>query len=347
MLDKIIDYSLKNKLVVIILLTVGVGAGIRAMFLTAVDAFPDTTPVQVQINTNAPALNPAEIEQQITLPVELAISGLPGLTNVRSVSKFGFSQIVATFDDETQIYDARQLILERLGSVELPEGLERPQLGPISTGLGEIFHYLVRSKNPERTLDELRTLHDWVIKPELRKVAGVAEINSWGGFERQYHVIVSPPALVKYDLAFNDVFEALEQNNHNVGGGQVIFSGQALLVHGLGRVATIAQIENIVIKAHQGVPIRIRDIATVTVGHEIRRGAVTAQGRGEVVLGLGFMLMGENSKEVTEKLRERLQAIRSSLPDDVILEVVYDRIELVQEVISTVKYNLIVGAILV
>lgn len=347
MLDKIIDFSLKNKLVVIILLMVGVGAGIRAMFRTAVDAFPDTTPVQVQINTNAPALNPAEIEQQITLPVELAISGLPGLTNVRSVSKFGFSQIVATFDDNTHIYDARQLILERLGSVELPEGIERPQLGPISTGLGEVFHYILRSQNSELKLDELRTLHDWVIKPELRKIAGVAEINSWGGFERQYHVIVSPPALIKFDLTFNDVFEALEHNNHNVGGGQVVSSGQALLVHGLGRVATIEQIENIVIKAQHGVPIRIRDVAAVAVGHEIRRGAVSAQGQGEVVLGLGFMLMGENSKEVTQKLRERLHAIRKSLPDDVIIEVVYDRIELVQEVISTVKHNLIIGAILV
>jgi len=347
MLEKIIDFSLKNRLLVIVLFAVCLGIGFRAMHLISVDAFPDTTPVQVQINTNAPALNPAEIEQQITLPVELAISGLPGLSNVRSVSKFGFSQIVATFDDDTHIYDARQLILERLGSVELPEGIERPQLGPISTGLGEVFHYLVRSDNPERTLDELRTLHDWVVKPELRKVAGVAEINSWGGFERQYHVIVTPEKLVQYGLTFDDVFAALKQNNHNVGGGQVVSSGQALLVHGLGRVATIEQIENIVITAQQGVPVRIRDVAAVAVGHEIRRGAVTAGGQGEVVLGLGFMLMGENSKEVTENLRDRLQAVRRALPDDVILEVVYDRIELVDEVISTVTHNLAIGAILV
>jgi len=317
------------------------------MWLTSVDAFPDTTPVQVQVNTNAPALNPAEIEQQITLPVELAISGLPGLTNVRSVSKFGFSQIVGTFDDNTHIYDARQLILERLGSVELPEDIERPQLGPISTGLGEIFHYLVRSENPDHTLYDLRTLHDWVVKPELRKVAGVAEINSWGGFERQYHVIVAPEKLVKYQLTFDDVFAALEQNNHNVGGGQIVSSGQAMLVHGLGRVSTIEQIENIVVKAEQGIPVRIRDVAIVEIGHEIRRGAVSAQGKGEVVLGLGFMLMGENSKKVTENLRDRLQAVRRALPDDVILEVVYDRIELVDEVISTVTHNLVIGAILV
>lgn len=349
MLNKIIEFSLNNRLLVAVLIVVCVGAGLRSMWQISVDAFPDTTPVQVQVNTNAPALNPAEIEQQITLPVELAISGLPGLTNVRSVSKFGFSQIVATFDDDTHIYDARQLILERLGSVELPAGagIERPQLGPISTGLGEVFHYLVRSENPDRTLDELRTLHDWVVKPELRKVAGVAEINSWGGFERQYHVMVAPEKLVKYQLTFDDVFAALEQNNHNVGGGQIVTSGQALLVHGIGRVSTLEQIRNIVIKAEQSIPVRIRDVATVDIGHAIRRGAVSAQGEGEVVLGLGFMLMGENSKKVTENLRDRLKTVRSALPDDVILEVVYDRIELVDEVISTVTHNLVIGAILV
>jgi len=186
-----------------------------------------------------------------------------------------------------------------------------------------------------------------VIKPELRKVAGVAEINSWGGFERQYHVIVSPEAMVKYNLTLDDVFEALEQNNHNVGGGQIVSSGQSLLVHGLGRVTTIKQIEEIVIKAYEGSPVYIRNIAEVTVGHEIRRGAVTAGGEGEVVLGLGFMLMGENSKKVTEELKTRLESIRKSLPDDVILETVYDRTELVQEVIGTVTYNLIAGALLV
>ena len=347
MLNKIIEASLKNQTVVLLLLAISLGIGIWGMFHTAIDAFPDTTPVQVQINTVAPALNPEEIEKQITLPVELTISGLPGLINVRSISKFGFSQVVATFNDETDIYHARQFIMERLGSVELPEDIERPQLGPISTGLGEVFHYTVRSTNPDRTLDEIRTLHDWVIKPELRKVAGVAEINSWGGFERQYHVVVSPEDMVLYNLTLDDVFDALEQNNQNVGGGQVISSGQSLLVHGLGRVTTIEQIGKIVIKAYEGTPIYISDIADVTIGHEIRRGAVTAQGKGEVVLGLGFMLMGENSKKVTEELKVRLESIRKSLPDDVILKTVYDRTELVEKVISTVRQNLIAGAILV
>ena len=347
MLNKIIEASLKNQMLVLLLLATSLGMGIWGMFHTAIDAFPDTTPVQVQINTVAPALNPEEIEKQITLPVELTISGLPGLINVRSISKFGFSQVVATFNDEIDIYHARQFIMERLGSVELPEDIERPQLGPISTGLGEVFHYTVRSTNPDRTLDEIRTLHDWVIKPELRKVAGVAEINSWGGFERQYHVVVSPEDMVKYNLTLDNLFDALEQNNQNVGGGQVISSGQSLLVHGLGRVTTIEQIEKIVIKAHEGTPIYISDVANVIIGHEIRRGAVTAQGKGEVVLGLGFMLMGENSKKVTEELKVRLESIRKSLPDDVILKIVYDRTELVEKVISTVRQNLIAGAILV
>jgi cobalt-zinc-cadmium resistance protein CzcA len=347
MLNKIIETSLKNQPLVLLLLTISLAMGIWTIFHTAIDAFPDTTPVQVQINTVAPTLNPEEIEKQITLPVELTISGLPGLINVRSISKFGFSQVVATFTDKIDIYHARQFIMERLTSVELPEDLQRPQLGPISTGLGEVFHYTLRSTNPERTLDEIRTLHDWVIKPELRKVAGVAEINSWGGFERQYHVVVSPVAMVKYNLTMEDVFEALEQNNQNVGGGQIVSSGQSLLVHGLGRVTTIEQIGNIVIKAYQGTPVYIRDIADVRIGHEIRRGAVTAQGTGEVVLGLGFMLMGENSKNVTEELKERLGSIRKSLPEDVFLETVYDRTELVEEVISTVRQNLIAGAVLV
>ncbi len=347
MLNKIIEFSLKNRLAVVLVFAAAAGLGLRALFLISVDAFPDLTPVHVQINTVAPALNPAEVERQITMPVELSVSGLPGLRNVRSISKFGLSQVVATFDDDIAVYDARQFIMERLTGVELPEGIERPQMGPITSGLGEVFHYLVRSKNPNRTLDELRTLHDWVVKPELLKVAGVAEVNSWGGYERQYHVIVSPTALVKYGVTMQDVFEALEQNNRNVGGGLVVASGQALLVHGLGRVATVEQIGNIVLKAHAGVPIRIKDVAEVAIGHEIRRGAVTAGGQGEVVLGLGFMLLGGNSKQVTEALKARLEAVRASLPPDVVLETVYDRTELVKKVIQTVTHNLTAGAVLV
>ncbi|MCP4896751.1 MAG: efflux RND transporter permease subunit [bacterium] len=347
MFERIIDLVFRNRLLVIVFFTLCIGLGVWRMLHTAVDAFPDTTPVQVQINAVASALNPAEIEQQITLPLELAIAGLPGLVDVRSTSKFGFAQVVATFDDTTHIYDARQLLMERIGSVTLPAGIERPTLGPIATGLGEVFHYTLSSTSPNRTLDELRTLHDWVVKPELRKVAGVAEINSWGGFERQYHVIVNPESLVKYDLSIGQVFTALEQNNQNVGGGQVVRSGESLLVHGVGRVSTLDEIGDIVLKASAGIPVRVRDVAEVSLGHAIRRGAVTAEGQGEVVLGLGFMLMGENSKEVTKNLRLRLESVRASLPDDVVLTTVYDRSELVRAVLDTVTHNLVAGAVLV
>ncbi|MAG34683.1 MAG: CusA/CzcA family heavy metal efflux RND transporter [Dehalococcoidia bacterium] len=348
MLDHLVEFSLRNRLLFLLLGLTLVGAGAYTLTRTPVDAFPDTTPVQVQVNTVAPALNPEEIEQQLTLPVELAIGGLPGLSDVRSISKFGFSQVVATFEDRTSITDARQYVSERLATVGLPEGIERPQLGPISTGLGEIFHYVLRSENPDRTLEELRTLHDWVVKPELRKVPGVAEVNSWGGYEKQYHVVVSPEALLKYDVTLGDVFEALETNNQNVGGGVLTSGGQSQLVHGLGRVSSIDQIEKIVVSAFDGAPIRIRDVAQeVRIDHEIRRGAVTADSRGEVVLGLAFMLMGENAQAVTEELKIRLESVRGSLPDDVLVEVVYDRTELTSEVIGTVLQNLLAGALLV
>jgi cobalt-zinc-cadmium resistance protein CzcA len=332
---------------VVLLFVVTFAVGAWALLRLPIDAFPDTTPVQVQINTIAPALGPEEIEKQLTMPVELAVSGLPHLESVRSISKFGLSQVVATFSDDMPIYDSRQLVMERLASVELPEGIERPELGPISTGLGEVFHYVLRSDNPERTLDELRTIHDWVVKPELRKVAGVAEINSWGGLERQYHVIVAPEALVKYGLTFGAVAEALQANNANVGGGQVVTAGQTLLVHGIGRVSNVEQVGAIVLTSHAGTPVRVRDVAEIRIDHELRRGAVSAQGKGEVVMGLGFMLMGENSREVTTALKERLETVRKALPEDVILETVYDRTELVDHVIETVEHNLVAGAILV
>ena len=347
MLDRLVTFTLQNRLLVILVfLAVGV-LGVWRLSELPVDAFPDTSPVQVQINTTAAALNAAEIEQQISLPIELAISGLPGLTEVRSVSKFGFGQVVAVFTDETDVYLARQLISERLNAVELPEGIDPPKLGPIATGLGEVLHYVMRSENPSRTLTEIRELHDWVIKPELLKVPGVAEVNSWGGFEKQYHVILDPKALVKYGLTLDDVEEALQRNNDNVGGGQLTRTGESLLVHGIGRVTNIAEIENIVLRATGGQPVHVSNIAEVRIDHEIRRGAVSFQGQGEVVLGLGFMLLGENSNEVTHALRERLHSASEALPDDVSLTIVYDRTELVTEVITTVEHNLVMGGLLV
>jgi cobalt-zinc-cadmium resistance protein CzcA len=348
MLARIVEYALRNRLLVVVLAVVVSLLGLWRLMHLRVDAFPDTTPVQVQVNTVAPALSPEEIEQQITLPVELSISGLPGLVNVRSVSKFGFSQVVATFDETASITDARQYVSERISSVQLPEGIEQPELGPIASGLGEVFHYVVRSSDPNRSIEELRSIHDWVIKPELRKVPGVAEVNSWGGKVRQYHVVVSPLSLLKYGLTMDDVFEGLEMNNTNVGGGLITAGGVSKMVQGVGRVGTIAEIEQIVLASFDGRPVYVRDIAeAVVIGHEIRRGGVTADGRGEVVLGLAFMLMGENGKVVTENLKVQLDAVKGALPDDVIVETVYDRTELTSSVISTVSHNLIMGAVLV
>ncbi|WIO75415.1 CusA/CzcA family heavy metal efflux RND transporter [Porticoccaceae bacterium LTM1] len=348
MINGIVRFSLNNRLLVILLFLVAVGTGVVSLLNISIDAFPDTTPVQVQINTTAPALNSEEIEQQITLPVELSIGGLPGLVDVRSVSKFGLSQVVATFDDSISVVDARQYISERLRTVELPQGIKSPELGPISTGLGEVFHYTVSSENPERTLEQLRTLHDWIIKPELRKVPGVAEVNSWGGYERQYHVIVSPTALVKYHLTLDDLFTALRKNNQNVGGGVVTEAGQSKLVRGVGRATTVEEIEGIILASFDGTPVRVRDIAKeVKIGHEIRRGAVTAQGQGEVVLGLAFMLMGENGQEVTERLKTQLANVKKSIPDDVNVDIVYDRTEMTKEVVKTARHNLFAGAVLV
>ncbi|MCB1127619.1 MAG: efflux RND transporter permease subunit, partial [Verrucomicrobiae bacterium] len=266
---------------------------------------------------------------------------------VRSISKFGFSQVVATFDDTIDIYRARQLVMERLQTVELPAGLERPQLGPIATGLGEVFHYLVRSTDPDRTLTDLRVLQDWVVKPELRKVPGVAEVNTWGGFEKQYHVVVETDRLIKYGLTLEDLVDALQANNQNVGGGQIVRGGESLLVHGVGLTTNVVEIAGIVIASHEGTPVQVRDVATVQEDHEIRRGAVTADGRGEAVLGLGFMLMGENSAVVTHALKAKLAEVEEFLPSDVKLEVLYDRTELVEKVIRTVEHNLLAGAFLV
>jgi len=345
MLSRIVEFSLANRLLVTLLAAVLVIAGVWSLSRLPIDAFPDTTPVQVQINTVAPALGPLEVEQQVTSPVELAVGGLPGLRNVRSVSKFGFSQVVATFADETDIYRARQLVSERLQEVEFPEGLERPALGPISTGLGEVFHYTVTS--PERTLTELREWHDWVIKPELRKVPGVAEINSWGGFEKQYQVNLATEQLVKYGLTLEDLIEALEANNRSVGGGEIVRNGESVVVQGLGLATSTEEIGEIVLAAHDGVPVHVHDVAEVVVGHEIRRGAVTAGGKGECVMGLAFMLMGENSRSVSRGLAARLSEIRGTLPPDIQVDVVYDRTELVEKVIRTVEHSLLAGAALV
>ena len=344
-LNHIIDFSLRNRVLVLLgVLAAGVG-GVFALQHLDIDAFPDTTPVQVQINTTAPALSPEEVERQITFPIEQAISGLPKLEQLRSISKFGLSQVVVVFDDGVDIHFARQLINERLATLETAPGIERPKMGPVATGLGEVFHYVVTGQGNDVT--DLRTIHDWVIKPPMRTVRGTAEINSWGGYVKQYQIRINPEKLIKFGLTFDQVVVAVQKNNFNVGGGNINQNSGMLLVQGLGRTTSLDQLRQIVILAKDGVPIRVADIGEVVIGHEIRRGAVTANGQGEVVLGLGFMLMGENSHEVTWAMKNKLKTLEASLPPNVQVKAVYDRTELVDVVIDTVQKNLFEGGLLV
>jgi cobalt-zinc-cadmium resistance protein CzcA len=357
MLNWLIDFSLRHRALVILVTAALAATGVLSLTHLDIDAFPDTTPVQIQINTIAPALAPEEAERQITFPIEQAMSGLPHLETLRSISKFGLSQVVVTFRDGTDIYFARQVVSERLGTVELPEGIERPQMGPVSTGLGEVFHYVLTyegfdfstlsTEERVKKLTELRTAHDWIVKPQLRSIPGVAEVNSWGGYEKQYQVRIDPERLIKYALTFDQVIQAVRDNNRNVGGGSISVGSRMLLVQGQGRTTNVEQIENIVITAKDGVSIRVRDVADVQTGHEIRLGAVTAHGRGEAVLGLGFMLMGENGHDVTWALKNKLEEIKGTLPPGVKIQTVYDRTELVDHVIDTVRKNLFEGGLLV
>ncbi len=345
MLTAVIDWSLRHRLVVLLAWIAVVVVGALAFRRLPMDAFPDTTPVQVQVNTVAPALSPLEIERRATAPVEQSLSGLPGLTEVRSLSRFGLSQVTLTFEDGTDVWLARQVVGEKLQALDLPPGIARPELGPVATGLGEVFHYLV--KGPGHTLAELRAAQDWIIRPQLSAVQGVAEINSWGGEERQVQVVVDPAELQSRGLSLAQLVEALEENNANVGGGTLDRSGESALVQGVGLVTRPTDIEGIVIDALDGVPVRVGDVARVIDGHAIRRGAVTADGRGEVVLGLGFMLIGENSHEVTRRLALRLEEVKKSLPPGIEVEPVYERTTVVDHVLRTVRTNLFEGALLV
>jgi cobalt-zinc-cadmium resistance protein CzcA len=345
MLNAIIAWSLRNRFAVIAGTVCLVVLGCFSLGRLNLDVFPDTTPVQVQINTLAPGLGPEDVERQITFPIEQVIKGLPGLEQVRSVSKLGLSQVVVTFADGTDIYFARQQISERLNAVDLAEGIPRPRMGPVATGLGEVFHYLVSGHR--KSLMDLRTIQDWVLHPALRTVPGAAEINSWGGLEEQYQVRIDPWRLLKFDVTFAQVQQAVKDNNLNVGGGHIPRAGEMLLVQGVGRTVRLDQIRNIVVTAREGVPVRLADVAEVRIGSGLPMGGVTAQGKGAVVLGLGFLMMGENGREVTTRLAEKLEQVKKTLPPEVHVEAVYQRTDLIDRVIETVGKNLFEGGLLV
>lgn len=354
MIDAILAFSIRQRWLVM-LFVLGAGAfGVWNFTRLPIDAVPDITNVQVQINTNAPGYSPLETEQRITFPVETAMGGLPKLEYTRSTSRYGLSQVTIVFQDGTDIYFARQLVNERIQQVkdQLPAGVE-VAMGPVSTGLGEIFMYTVEARDGakapgggEFSPSDLRTIQDWIIKPQLRNVPGVIEVNTIGGYERQLHVLPDPGRLMAYRFGFREIMTALAANNANVGAGYIERNGEQYLVRTPGQVANIAEIQDIVVGTRNGIPVRIRDVAQVKEGKELRTGAATLDGR-ETVLGTAMLLIGENSRTVAQRVAAKLGDIAKSLPEGVIARTVYDRTHLVEATVKTVEKNLVEGALLV
>jgi len=354
MIDSILRLVIERRALFLSFIFVIVGVGIWNYQKLPIDAVPDITNVQVQINTSAPGYSPLEAEQRITYPVETALSGLPKLFYTRSLSRYGLSQVTVVFEEGTDIYFARNLINARLGAIKsvLPPGLE-PEMGPISTGLGEIFMYTVQANPDARmangepyTATALREIQDWIIKPQLAQVKGVIEVNSIGGYNKQYHVMPDPKQLLYYQISIEQLVQALQANNDNRGAGYIERNGQQLLVRSPGQLATIEDIGNVIITEHEQVPIKIRDVANIAIGKELRTGAATRDGV-ETVLGTAMMLIGANSRTVAQDVSTKLTSIQASLPDGVVAEAVYDRTSLVDKAIATVTKNLLEGALLV
>lgn len=354
MINTILRTSIERRGIMMGLAMLIIAAGVWSYQHLPIDAVPDITNVQVQINTVAPGYSPLETEQRITYPVETALSGLPNLSYTRSLSRYGLSQVTVVFDEGSDLYFARNVISNRLSSIKsnLPQGLE-PELGPIATGLGEIFMYTVTADNDARQIDgsafdamALREVQDWIIKPQLALVKGVTEINAIGGFVKQYHVLPDPQKMLTFGVSFSDLQSALQSNNNNRGAGYVERNGQQLLVRSEGQLATVAEIAELVIKHVSSTPVRISDIADVAIGKELRTGAATRDGK-ETVIGTAMMLVGENSRDVAQSLAAKLKAIQQTLPAGVNVEAVYDRTTLVDKAIATVQKNLLEGALLV
>jgi cobalt-zinc-cadmium resistance protein CzcA len=351
MINGLIRFAVSQRLLVLLMVVILVGAGVYSLRRLPIDAVPDVTNVQVQILTAASSLAPLEIERQITFPVEVAMSGLPGIEEIRSVSKFGLSAVTVVFEESTSIYFARQLVLERLSQArdQIPESIGSPEMGPISTGLGEIYQYELRgAEGSSYDATSLRTIQDWNVRRQLLGVPGVTEVNSFGGLVKQYQVRIDPAKLQAYGLGLRDVFEAVARNNANVGGAYIEHGAEQFLLRGIGLVQSADDISNIVVKTgKEGIPIYVRDLGEVVAGATVRQGAVTADGEGEIVAGIAMMLKGENSRAVVQRVKDRVEQIKKSLPKGVQLVPFYDRTELVDRTISTVSKNLIEGAILV
>ncbi|WP_242134942.1 CusA/CzcA family heavy metal efflux RND transporter [Aestuariivivens marinum] len=352
MINKIIDFSINNKFIIGLLTLTIIGTGIWSMTQVPIDAVPDITNNQVQVITQSPNLGTEDIEQIITYPVEVAMSNLPNVEEIRSISRFGLSVVTIVFEDDMGAFLPRQLVAEKLNEVkeQIPQGFGEPTMGPISTGLGEIYQYTLKVKpeyKDKYSISDLRTIQDWIVQRQMAMVPGVVEVNAIGGRVKQYEVAVDPNELKSIGLTISDVFEALEANNQNTGGAYIEKNRQANFIRGEGLVRSLDDIKKITVKNINNVPITIGDIANVQFGSAIRYGALTQDGEGEVVGGLVMMLKGANSNDVIENVKERMSQIQKSLPEGVVIEPLLDRSKLIGETTSTVATNLIEGALIV
>lgn len=354
MIDKLISFALHQRFITLAIIFGLIAAGVYSMVTIPVDAFPDLTNNQVTIITEAPGMGAGEVEAQVTFPIEGAMLGLPRTEEVRSISKFGLSLITVVFEDGVNTYFARQLVNERLNEAKtrIAPGIQ-PGLGPVATAFGEVYQYTLEDNRPAEirrssdSLMELKTLHDWLIKLQLRTVPGVGEVNSWGGLTKQYQVLVDPALLIKYQLSLRQVFERVSENNSNFGGGFIEHRSEQYTVRGVGLLQSEQDLRNIVVGAHQGTPVFLRDVAQVTTGPMPRQGAVSRDAEGERVAGMVIILKGENGKSVTERVKARIEQMQAALPKGVTIKHFYDQTEVISRTISTVEKNLIEGAVLV
>lgn len=347
MIDRILEFSLRNRLLIVLLALGILGAGMLALARLPIDAFPDVSPVLVQVITESPGLAPEEVEKLITYPVEVAMNGLPGVDHTKSISAFGISQISVYFEDDVDIYFARQLALERLQQAreEIPPGLGEPTLGPITTGLGQVYQYVVRGPATDPT--ELRTLQDWIVKYNLRTVPGVTEVLSFGGEVKQYQVRVDPRALLQYGVTLGEVREALRANNRNVGGGYIVRGPEEYIVRGIGLAENLGDLRDIIVAERNGTPVYVRNVADVGIGPEVRRGAVTMNGQGEVTAGIVLKRIYENTEQVIEAVKAKVAEINRALPSGVQVVPFYDQADLIDRAVSTVREALLEGIVLI
>src|SRR5210317_725653 len=352
MLEKLVESALQYKFLVLIAFAVVAFLGWRAVMTVPVDAFPDVTPTQVNIYTESPGLAAEDIEQLLTFPIESGMAGLPKVQEIRSVSLFGLSYVAVYFDDDMDIYFARRLVMERLQEVgdRIPEGYGTPEMGPNTSGLGQVFWYTLERADEELnaaiTDMDLRTLQDWTVRLMLRTASGVDDVMSWGGQERQYQVVIDPLNLIKYKLTFKEVMEVIEANNRQVGGQYINQGAEQYLVRGLGLVENEADIGTMVVKVEDGVPVYLRDVATIEQGPALRFGAVTRDGK-EVVLGMALSRIGENAANVVNAVKDKVDIVNEALPEGVVLRPVYERTDLVDKAVGTAVTALIEGSILV